>query len=316
MHQFPCTSKIAQCIIYPAHLGPVRKVRWISGYVVSTGKNDTAVMIWRQSVNDALTDNGNEVEATAHVASSDGISCHVALYNYTGEVIYPSSGNCVIFDKRNCYQNSRDSFQHEATVSAICSSNTRQLITSSDQNTSRVWNSQTSTEVGRWQHQQHFLSCPISHIEILSFSRDGAQLISVNPDGHICVYIGWSQESSFLPFCCRNKSKPNSSRQRWHTSCELLEGTTWNSSKHSRAHRTQRHHGKEKRAQQRANKRHNNRTNNRFIKRANKRGASKRVSVWSLSAVRRAVARRSCCLGIFAGSGKVSFSTRLLLYRL
>ena len=332
MHQFPCTSKIAQCITYPAHLGPVRKVRWISGYVVSTGKNDTAVMIWRQSVNDALTDNGNEVEATAHVASSDGISCHVALYNYTGEVIYPSSGNCVIFDKRNCYQNSRDSFQHEATVSAICSSNTRQLIASSDQNTIRVWNSQTSTEVGRWQHQQHFLSCPISHIEILSFSRDGAQLISVNSDGHICVWM--TQSGKWNDACLHLHTLAGHKKVHF---CHFVAATNPNQTllvsggtRHVNFWREQHGtlvniRGHIERNGTTARKREPNRepTRDTTIKPTidSSREPTREVPASEcLCGVSVQCGGPplggSCCSGIFAGSGKVSFSTRLLLYRL
>jgi len=218
IHQFPCTSARAQYITYPAHLGPIGKVRWISGgYVVSTGEKDNALFCWRKDVDDGFGDRLGVVESAADLdkddasLASDGVSCHSALYDFVGQIIYPSSGNCVIFDKRRqtrprhderdvetleasvdsglglSRQDSHDSFQHEATVSAICTSHSRQLMASSHDETIRLWDSQCSevATILSDDHQQH-------NVSILSFSPDDTKLVSVSSDGHnqiICVWM-------------------------------------------------------------------------------------------------------------------------------
>ncbi|KAL7536887.1 hypothetical protein ACHAXR_007473 [Thalassiosira sp. AJA248-18] len=193
MHQFPCTSSNAQYTTYPAHLGPVGKVRWIpGGYVVSTGETDGVSMIWRQEVDEGFSlDNVDAVPATAQLEvstspTSSEETCHSAVYDLVGQIIYPTSGICVIFDKkRNCHAK-MDSFQkHEATVSTICTSHSRQLLASSDEKTIRVWDSQTCTEVVMLSDDLQQL------VSVLSFSPNDAQLVSVSSDGQnqiICVW--------------------------------------------------------------------------------------------------------------------------------
>ncbi|KAL9191598.1 hypothetical protein ACHAXT_001304 [Thalassiosira profunda] len=193
IHQHPCTSASAQFASYSAHLGPVGKVRWIpGGYAVSTGEQDNAVMVWRQEIDEGRADRLDVAAPKApfdasKALSNDEAGCHSAVYDQTGQVVYPSSGNCIVFDKKqNCHEPQQSFQQHESTVTAICSSHSKQLLASGDATGVRVWDSQTCTEVAKLSDDRQ------QQISVLSFSPDDAKLVSVGSNGlsqqTICVW--------------------------------------------------------------------------------------------------------------------------------
>ena len=113
------------------------------------------------------------------------------------QVIYPQSGNCIVFDKR---QNRVDSSfsQHDDTISAVCTSSSRQLVASGDTSTIHIWDVHTCTEVTRLPasdsntHQQ-------GNISVLSFSPDDTKLVSIGYNGQqqtICVWMTHSGDWS------------------------------------------------------------------------------------------------------------------------
>jgi len=191
MHQYPCTSSSSQFITYPAHLGPVANTRFLpGGYVVSTGIVDNTIMIWRQDIDDR----GDDVtSASTSFDPSESKVCNSVLYDESGDkIIYPSSGNCIVFDKRT--NQVVDSFPHKTTVSSICSSHSRQLIVSGDTNAIKIWDAKTCKQVAILSDDR----CQQRNISILSFSLDDKKLVSVGTsNGHdqtICIYMTQSGE--------------------------------------------------------------------------------------------------------------------------
>lgn len=170
---------------YPAHLGPVHKVRWLPGYLISTGEKDNAIMIWRQEASCESTGHPDDHTpaysgGSSATSSSDEMECHAALYNMFGQqIIYPSSGTCLIFDTRlNPGDQQMVSFQkHDATVAAICSSSSRQLVASADSNSIRIWQSQTRKEVATLTFERQ--QC----VTLLSFSSDDMKLVCLCSGG-------------------------------------------------------------------------------------------------------------------------------------
>jgi WD40 repeat protein len=187
LYQFPCTSKVAQCMTYPAHLGPVGKVSWLPGYLVSVGMNDNAIMVWRQEVDEGFADRrhldvlfGSHLVDSNATSPSDEFVCHSALYDLNDErVIYPLSGNVEVFDKRrHATDIPVESFQkHDATVVALCISNSRLLVATADIKTIRIWDPQTCAEIATLSNERQ------RNISSLSFSFDDMKVLSVSSGG-------------------------------------------------------------------------------------------------------------------------------------
>jgi len=187
MHQYPCTTSAAQFITYPAHLGPVANTRFLpGGYVVSSGVVDNTIMIWRQDIDDR----GDFVTSSSSFDPNENKVCNSVIYDESGDkVIYTSSGNCIIFDKQT--NQVVDKFPHETTVSAICSSHSRQLIASGDTSAMKIWDAQTCKQVAILSDDR----CQKQNISILSFSPDDKKLVSVGTfgcDQTICI---WTTQS-------------------------------------------------------------------------------------------------------------------------
>ncbi|KAL3794334.1 hypothetical protein ACHAW5_009894 [Stephanodiscus triporus] len=181
LYQFPCTSTAAQYITYPSHVGPVGKVRWLPGYLVSIGMVDNAVMVWRQEVGKGFTNSLASGLVERNVMSADDeFVCHSALYDLVDQrVIYPLSGNVEVFDKRRHAATVHvESFQkHDATVVAICSSNSRLFLATADVKTIRVWDPRTFVEVATLSNERQ------KNISSLSFSSDDVKIVAVSSGG-------------------------------------------------------------------------------------------------------------------------------------
>ena len=167
LFQFPCSSKVVQYMTYPTHLGLVCKVRWLPGYLVSVGMKNNAIMIWRQEVGQGFADRQHlDISfGSPSTSPSDEFLCHSALYDLVDQrVIYPSSGNVQVFDKgRHDTDVPIESFRkHNATVVAICTSNSRR-------------DPRTSVEFATCIHQQNISS--------LSFSSDDMKVVSASSGG-------------------------------------------------------------------------------------------------------------------------------------
>jgi len=182
LSKFPCLTKNAQCLTYPAHLGPVHNVSWLPGYLISTGEKDNAIMIWRQQASCESTGHPDDHTSAysggiSATLSSDETECHAALYNMSGQqIIYPSSGTCIILNPGD--QQMMVSFQkHDTTVAAICTSNSRQLVASADSNSVRIWQSQTRNEVATLTFERQ--QC----VALLSFSSDDMKLVCLCSGG-------------------------------------------------------------------------------------------------------------------------------------
>ena len=196
LHQFPSTGH-SQYIAYPAHHGPVANLRWVpGGYLASTGEKDNAIMIWRQEVDEGCgaSDNENDSPSAGEVSErknapqlSNEIQCHSAVYDSNGQVVYSSSGNCIVLDRRKHDKEAQDSFQkHDTTVTALCTSHSRQLLASSDARTVRVWDSRTCTEVALLEDERQL------NVAMLVFSSDDKQLLSISSGESKQVICVWT----------------------------------------------------------------------------------------------------------------------------
>jgi microtubule-associated protein-like 6 len=200
LSQFPFTStKAVQYMTYPAHLGPVCKVRWLPGYLVSVGMKDNAIMIWRQEVGQGFADRQHldvsfesPLVGSNAASPSDEFVCHSALYDLVDQrVMYPLLGNVEVFDKRRHDTDVPiESFRkHDATVVAICASNSRLLVATADEKTIRLWDPQTHVEVATLSHERQ------RNISSLSFSSDDMKVVSASSGG-LFVWIAMNGDWS------------------------------------------------------------------------------------------------------------------------
>ena len=179
LFEYPATTSDAQYISYPAHIGPC-KVRWLPGYLASIGTRDNAILIWRQEVvsEGRIIDRRVSLDqpqpSRASSVNSDKLICNSAMYDQIGErIVYPTSGNVHVFDKTT---NHVEVFHmHDSTVLAICAS--KSIIATADENTIRIWDPQTNTEIVMLTNKSQ------QHISSISFSPDGRSLVAVSLGG-------------------------------------------------------------------------------------------------------------------------------------
>jgi WD40 repeat protein len=148
---------------------------------------DNAIMVWRQEVGQGFADRQHLVDSFESrlvynnaTSPSDEFECHSALYDLVDQrVIYPLSGNVEVFDKRrHATDVPIESFRkHDATVVAICTSNSRLLVATADEKTIRLWYSQTSAEIAMLSHERQ------RNISAVSFSSDDMKVVSASWGG-------------------------------------------------------------------------------------------------------------------------------------
>ena len=223
MYQLPCTSNAAQFSVYLSHLGPVAKVRWSAGasHLVTTGnaimiwrhdvddeiisnsndgrnieciQNPKADFLIPTSHHFNKFDTGVGTRATEssiqqnvtlfHAYGYDTLGmCNSCMYDSTGDIVYPTSSICALFDKNT---NRQTSFQqHETLISAICCTRSRRIVASGDLGSNskiRLWDSQTCTQICK-------LSSPReAGVSLLSFSSDDKRLVSTDECRRIYVW--------------------------------------------------------------------------------------------------------------------------------
>jgi WD40 repeat protein len=149
-------------------------------HLISTGVNDQAVMVWRHEVDedyiDPLVGAGQQEEsAVMDINDNTGTNRCMAFYDSVDQIIFPSSGICVVLDAKRCNQ---QLFQgHDFPITAINLSKSRQLVASGDScdNTPVVWiwDPRTCTEIVELSDSR------LQGVTLLTFSPDAKRLACV-----------------------------------------------------------------------------------------------------------------------------------------
>ena len=186
---YPCTSELSSLPL-AAHLGPVSSVRFVPGgsHFVSVGRD--AVMVWRRR---CTSEAGNEspsraspgIQTLRPPAENDtpASSCSSVCYNSTGRVIHAESGVLLVFDQeRNC---SRIFQNHTSTVTAMCVSDSRQRVASSDATAIIVWDSTTCDQIAIYSDERQ------RGVFSISFSSHDEMLVAVCASKQVQTFCIW-----------------------------------------------------------------------------------------------------------------------------
>ena len=168
---YPCTSEHSFLPV-AAHLGPVSSVRFVPGgsHLVSVGRD--AVMIWRRRCISSSEAGGNQTLPGLRPPAENDTptnSCSAVRYNSTGRVIHAESGVVSV-----CDQDSSRIFQrHTSTVTALCTSESRQKVASSDATAIIVWDSTTCDPIAVLADERQ------RGVFLISFSSHDEMLVAV-----------------------------------------------------------------------------------------------------------------------------------------
>ena len=213
LYNYPCTSNHAHCIERRAHSGPVGQVRWLPGasHVISTGADDSTIMIWKHTVGDVnakdmslmersptniqdavfiprhITENAHHLRQFA--SSDEGqpvldlVRVHgcqsnclggSAFYDGDCHIIYPVSDLVISFDRKT---NSQRYMQHETLITAICLSDNRHLVASAFGSAPaklKIWDASSNTEIAHLTVN--------GEICVAVFSSDNTKLACISQD--------------------------------------------------------------------------------------------------------------------------------------
>ena len=193
MYAYPCTSTRSNHLSYTGHDGPISSVIILKGgsHVISTGSSDHAVMIWRHEIDDKYNDprlnNERQEESSIIDAGGETDICNTAFYDSNHQIIYPTSGVCVVLDAT---RNTQNLFQrHSSQIGAVAISACRQLVASGDTcddfPTVKIWDPQTCTEIATLSESR------LRGVSILAFSPDDKRLACVCSDENHSIFV-WS----------------------------------------------------------------------------------------------------------------------------
>ena len=191
LFSYPCTSTRANYLCYTGHNGPVASVRMLAGgsHLISTGVIDQAIMVWRHEVDDDPLVGAGQQEESAVIDTNDetDTNCCMAFYDSVDQIIFPSSGACVVLDSKRCTQQLFQS--HNFPIGAIALSKSRRLVASGDScNNSpvvRIWDPRTCTEIVELSDSR------LQGVSLLAFSPDAKMLACVCSDENHKIFV-WS----------------------------------------------------------------------------------------------------------------------------
>jgi WD40 repeat protein len=193
LYTYPCTSTRSSYLSYAGHDGAVASVVILKGgsHVVSTGEHDHAVMVWRHEIDESYNDRllSEQKESVIDAGDDDetqGI-CYAAFYDSNHQIIYPTSGICVVLDETRSTQNL---FQrHDSQIGAVVTSTSRQLVASGDIRgdfpSVRIWDPRTCTEIAALSDSR------LRGVSVLAFSPDDKSLACVCSDENHRIFV-WS----------------------------------------------------------------------------------------------------------------------------
>jgi len=189
MYSYPCTSTRSNFLSYVGHDGAVSSVMILKGgsHVISAG-DDHAIMIWRHEIDDKYGDRLlSERQESSVIDAVDATDiCHTALYGCADQIIFPTSGLCVLLDAKRSTQNLFQ--QHNSQIGTVATSSSRQLVASGDSCSDFptkiwIWDPQTCTEIASLSDSR------LRGVSVLAFSPDENRLACVSSDENHRIFV-------------------------------------------------------------------------------------------------------------------------------